>query len=216
METRERRKRVSDNRQFAPAAERNRDPILSVLKDLLEGSETVLEIASGTGEHAVHFASAFPDVTWQPTNFDDEHFTSAEAWREHAGLANIKPTLRLDACANPWPVEAPDYEHRDISAIFNANMIHISPWEVTLGLFNGASRILSPGNLMILYGPYKVDGEHTADSNKKFEDWLKGLNPGFGIRDIGEVSEVAKKEGLHHRQSIAMPANNFIQVFQKS
>jgi len=207
---------VTDLRQYAPAVSRNREPILDALRPLLPKNGTVLEIASGTGEHAAYFTSELPHLTWQPSNFEDEHLTSTEAWRLHTGLSNFRPAVKLDASSDHWPVEAPDYEHTPIRAIYNANMIHISPWFVTEGLFRGAGRILPFGAKIILYGPYKIDGRHTAQSNTEFDTWLKAKDERFAVRDIADVSQEALKNGLMHLQSIPMPANNFIQVFEKS
>ncbi len=207
---------MTDLRQFAPAASRNREPILKALLPLLPNDGTVLEIASGTGEHAAYFTGALPHITWQPSNFEEEHLTSTEAWRRHTGLSNFMPVVKLDASTNYWPVETPDYKHTPIRAIYNANMIHISPWFVTEGLFRGAGRILPAGAKVFLYGPYKINGRHTAQSNHEFEDWLKAKDERFAVRDIADVSQEALKNGLTHQQSIPMPANNFIQVFEKS
>ncbi len=207
---------MTDLRQFAAATSRNREPILTVLRPLLPKEGTVLEIASGTGEHAAYFTSELPHLTWQPSNFEETHLSSTEAWRLHTGLNNFKPVIKLDASSDLWPVEAPDYEHAPIRAIYNANMIHISPWFVTEGLFKGAGRILPKGAKVFLYGPYKINGLHTAQSNHEFEGWLKAQDDRFGVRDIAEVAEEALKNGIRHLQSIPMPANNFIQVFEKS
>lgn len=207
---------MTDLRQFAAATSRNREPILNTLRSLLPNDGTVLEIASGTGEHAAYFTSELPHLTWQPSNFEEAHLTSTEAWRSHTGLSNFKSVVKLDASSDHWPVEAPDYAHAPIRAIYNANMIHISPWFVTEGLFRGAGRILPAGAKVFLYGPYKINGQHTAQSNHEFETWLKAKDESFAVRDIADVSQEALKNGLKHLQSIPMPSNNFIQVFEKS
>lgn len=206
---------MTDNRQFAPAIERNRAPILQCLRDHLPKNGTVLELASGTGEHATYFCEHLPMLTWQPTNFDQTHLQSTEAWQQFANLPNFKPVLELDATSDIWPVETPDYPYGSIDAIFNANMIHISPWSVTSGLFKGASRVLSAGGKLILYGPYRLNGEQTSSSNVEFEKWLKAQSLEFGVRDLADVQKEAARHGLDHRKSIAMPANNFIQIFEK-
>ena len=206
---------VTDARIFAPATERNRDHILKVFKDRLPETGHLLEVASGSGEHAAYLAPHFPNLKWQPTNYDDEHIVSTEAWRQHAAANNILPTLRLDAAAGNWPVEDEKYTHGPFDAVFNANMIHISPWIVCEGLFAGAGRVLKPGAHMYLYGPYMINGEHTAPSNAQFDVWLKDKDPGFGVRDLADVCRVAEKNNIQWVESLIMPSNNFIQVFEK-
>lgn len=207
---------MTDNRQFAPATERNRAPILDCLREYLPDRGTVLEIASGTGEHAAYFCEHLTNITWQPTNFDSDHLQSTAAWQQFANLQNFKPVLELDATADSWPVETADYQSLPIDVIFNANMIHISPWSVTRGLFKGASRVLPTGGKLILYGPYKLNGEQTSPSNAEFEKWLKAQNAAFGVRDLADVIAEGALHGITHLKSVTMPANNFIQVFQKT
>lgn len=199
----------SDKRQFAPAVERNKEPIVEALTPRLPKNGTILEIASGTGEHTVFFAENLPHLKWQPTNFEQHHLESTEAWRVHSGRQNIAKTLFLDATSETWPVEG----QNDFSGIFNANMIHISPWAVCEGLFAGAARVLDIGGKIFLYGPFKIDGEHTAPSNAEFEIWLKNKSEDFGVRDIEDVANVADKNGFKLEETIDMPSNNFIQVF---
>jgi len=205
-----------DNRIYAPAAARNRDAIYDCLKNRLPTTGSVLEIASGSGEHAAHLCPLFPEIMWQATNFEPQHLKSSIAWQEHCNLTNFPPVLELDACASTWPVDAPDYPHAPFDAIFNANMIHISPWSVCEGLFKGAARVLKPGGTIYLYGPFKIDGEHTALSNVKFEQWLKDMDLSFGVRDLEDVKDVAALNDFSHLESCTMPANNFIQVFRKN
>lgn len=206
---------MADKRQFSEACERNKQAIYEKIRPFMLKQETLLEVASGTGQHAVFMAALFPDLKWQPSNLDRRQVESVEEWMKASPSPNILPPVQLDACQNCWPVEQDDYAGGEITAIFNANMIHISPWEVCLGLMAGAGRILPPKGQLILYGPYKVNGRHTASSNQKFENWLKSKNPDFGVRDIGEVVVVAEQNGLDHRESYEMPANNFLQLFEK-
>jgi SAM-dependent methyltransferase len=195
--------------QTSAAAGRNRDPILAVLREFLPGSGTVLELASGTGEHAVHFARALPDLLWQPTDRDDRAIASIEAHRAEAGLANLLAPLWLDAEQEHWPVENAD-------AVVAINMVDISPWRATEGLMAGAARVLRPGGVLYLYGPYREGGVHTAPSNEAFDRDLKSRNPEWGIRDVGDMTELAGRQYLHFVARIPMPANNLSLVFRRS
>jgi SAM-dependent methyltransferase len=195
--------------RHAPATERNRAPILDVLRRILPPRGTVLEVASGTGQHAVAFASALPGLTWQPTDADADALDSIRAWAAEAALANLAPPLPLDATrAQPWPVERAD-------AVVCINMIHIAPWEACTGLMRGTGQVLSPGGALVLYGPYRLEGRHTAPSNAAFEDWLKAQDPRFGVRDLEAVTEEAARHGLTLLETVPMPANNFTVVFRK-
>lgn len=204
-----------DRRQYSPSSERNKDPILDVLKSRLPAPGTILEIASGSGEHAVHFAPQLPKYTWQPSNYEQDQLDSVMDWVLHVPSDNLCSPVLLDATAAIWPVEKPDYKAPKITGIFNANMIHISPWAVCEGLMAGTGRILEPGGRLYLYGPYKIDGQHTAPSNVKFEHWLKSKSPEFEVRDQQQVIDEARKNGLKHIEAVAMPANNFLQIFEK-
>jgi len=204
-----------DGRRFAPATARNRDVILEVLKAYLPPQGSVLEIASGTGEHGHYFTPHFPDLIWQPTDYLPENLSSISAWQTHEARENFLPPKILDATSAIWPVEDVDYPHKNITAIFNANMIHIAPWEVCIGLFEGAGRVLETGGLLFLYGPYKINGAQTAPSNAEFDVWLKNKHPDFGVRDIEAVVDLGQANGLSHIKSLPMPANNFIQIFKK-
>ena len=196
-----------DERRYAAAAERNREPILSVLREVLPERGLVLEVASGTGQHAAHFAAALPDLTFQPSELEPAMHASIAAWC--AGLPNVLlPALALDVASQPWPVPALD-------AVFNANMIHIAPWQVCIGLIEGASRHLRSGGLLLMYGPYKIGGRHTADSNAAFDLRLRGENPSWGVRDLEAVTELAEGRGLTFARRVAMPANNQTLVFRK-
>ncbi|HEX4861592.1 MAG TPA: DUF938 domain-containing protein, partial [Rhizomicrobium sp.] len=169
---------MTDARRFSPSTARNREPILAVLKRALGEHTRVLEIASGAGEHAVFFARAMPHVHWQPSDPDAASRESIAAWTAHEGLANVAPPLAVDVCGD-WKADGP------FDAVVAINMIHIAPWAATAGLFAGAARVLRPGGVVFLYGPYKREGRHTAPSNEAFEAWLKAQDPAFGVRDLG-------------------------------
>lgn len=192
----------------ASSVVRNRDPILAVLRQVLPGAGMVLEIASGTGEHAVHFAAALPHLTWQPTDQDEQALSSIAAHRTASGLPNLLSPLRLDAAAPDWPVKRAD-------AVVAINMVHISPWRATQGLMAGARRVLPPGGLLYLYGAYKENGVHTAPSNEAFDQDLRRRNPEWGVRDLEAVADLATGLGLELVERIPMPANNLSVVFRK-
>ena len=198
---------MTDTRRFSPSTARNRGPILDVLRDVLPVNARVLEIASGTGEHAVFMAQALPATTWQPSDPDAESRASIEAWIAQEGFANVAAPLAIDVRARDWSVTGP------FDAVIAINMIHYSPWESTQALFEGAARLLGPGGVVFLYGPYKRDGRHTAPSNAEFETWLKARDPAFGVRDLGEVEGVATRFGFSLRKVLEMPANNLSLVF---
>jgi cyclopropane fatty-acyl-phospholipid synthase-like methyltransferase len=199
---------MSNTRLQSPSAARNRDPILAVLRQHLDGAHTVLEIASGSGEHVVHFAAALPGVTFQPTDPDGPSRASVDAWVAERGLANVRPALALDVTAQPWPVAEAD-------AVVCINMIHISPWAATLGLMRGAAQVLPPGGVLFLYGPYRRGGAHTADSNAAFDANLRGRSAAWGIRDLEAVAEAAEAEGFGAPVVVPMPANNFSVIFRR-
>ena len=193
----------------APAVARNREPILAVLRQRLAGQRLALEIASGTGEHAAWFCASLPELTWQPTDCDPEALASIAAWREAADLPNFLSPLKLDAgAADPWPVTRAD-------AVVAINMIHIAPWQATEGLLAGAARVLPAGGLLLLYGPFREDGVHTAASNAEFDLSLQARNPAWGVRDRGEVAALAARHGLLLAERIEMPANNLSLVFRQ-
>jgi len=198
------------HRLFYPATERNRDPILSVLKRFLPPEGEVLEIASGSGEHVVHFAKAYPDIKWQPSDLEEDCLKSILSWKDHLSLENIQPPLSLNTTQSEnWP-------QNQFDALICINMVHISPWEATLGLMEKAAHHVKSGGFLYLYGPYLVDGEHTAPSNISFEGWLKQKDERFGVRDMGEVAAVAVANDLVLEATIAMPANNFSLVFRRN
>ena len=198
-----------DHRRHAPATERNQEPILQVLTRVLPTEGTVLELASGTGQHAAFFARHFPVLVWQPTDRDGESFSSITAWAELAGATNVRPPFPLDATQDPWPVDT-------VQAIFNANMIHIAPWPVCLGLMRGAGRHLAPGGVLVLYGPFRVGGAHTAPSNAAFDADLRQRDPAWGVRDLEAVIEAAAARDLTFAERVPMPANNQTLIFRHS
>jgi len=197
-------------RQTAPATARNREPILDVLKGWLPNrpDALILEIAAGTGEHAVYFAPHFPKSTWQPTDMDAAARASITAWASETGVENVFSPLSLDVRDSKWPVDKAE-------AVVCINMIHISPWACTEGLMAGAARTLDEGGVLVTYGPYKRDRRHTAPSNDAFDLNLRSRNPEWGIRDMDEVTAEAEKNGLQRRDIVTMPANNFCLVFEK-
>ncbi len=195
--------------QVNAAAERNKDPILGVLERFLPQQGLVLEIASGTGQHVAHFAAAHQSLTWQPTDANDELFESIAAHAKDAGVSNVLPAVLLDVTQDQWPVSTAD-------AMVCINMIHISPWETTPGLFAGAGRLLSDGDKILLYGPYRRDSRHTAPSNEAFDASLRARNPSWGLRDMESVIEAAQIAGFDLEDIVEMPANNFCVVFSKA
>jgi cyclopropane fatty-acyl-phospholipid synthase-like methyltransferase len=202
----------ADERRFSAAAARNSAPILKVLKRILPANGVVLEIGCGTGEHAVHFAAAMPSVTWLPSDPDSGSRASTARWIKFAGLSNVLPPLDIDVCAKSWGVE----ERAPFDAIVSLNMVHIAPWEASLGLFAGASRLLRVGGLLFLYGAFMRDGVHSAPSNAEFDASLKARNLSWGVRDIVDLERVGESSGLSLRETVEMPANNMSLVFWKS
>jgi hypothetical protein len=200
---------MSDHRQHAPAAARNRDPILAMLRDVLPRTGTVLEIASGSGEHILHFAQALPDLTFQPSDPSSEARQSIAAWAAESGLANLRPPLALDAAAPPWPIAAAD-------SMLCINMIHISPWAATEGLMRGAAALLPPGAPLYLYGPYRRAGVPTAPSNEAFDRSLRSRDPTWGLRDLEAVAALAAAAGFSGPVVTEMPANNLSVVFRRA
>lgn len=192
-------------RLHAAAADRNREPILGVLRRVLPPAGRVLEIASGTGQHAAFFAAALPALRWQPSDPSSAHLQSIGARAQGAG--NIAAPVALDVERWPWPVS-------DADAILNINMIHIAPWSATEALFRGATRVLSPRGVLVLYGPFKREGQHTAESNQRFDERLRDEDPRWGVRDLVDVQAVATTAGFLPPEIISMPANNLSLVFR--
>lgn len=199
---------TDDPRRHAPATQRNRDPILAVLRRFLPQTGLVLEVASGTGEHAAYFASHMPMLDWQPSDPDAAACASIAGWAEAARLQNLRAPLTLDAAASDWPIARAD-------AVLCINMIHISPWAATLGLMAGAARILPAGAPLILYGPYVRAEVETVASNRAFDADLRMRNPAWGLRDLADVTAVAADAGLVRETVIEMPANNLMVVFRR-
>jgi SAM-dependent methyltransferase len=197
-----------DLRGFSPSTARNKEPILQILREVLPASGSVLEIASGTGEHAVFFAERLPGLQFQPSDIDPKAHTSINAWLSSLQLPNVSPPLSLDASDAEWPSLSFD-------AVLNMNMAHISPWEATLGLLRNAAKVLRPDGLLYMYGPFRVKQQHTAPSNESFDQSLRERNPRWGIRDLEAVAEAAANEGLLLERTVAMPANNFSLLFYR-
>ena len=200
--------RMTSAARSAPAAARNHAPILRVLRDRLPRSGRVLEIASGTGEHAVWFSGALPGVIWQPTDPDPEALRSIAAWRDTTDRPNLLPPLPLDAAADVWPVSQAD-------AVVVINMVHIAPWTATQGLIAGAARVLTQSGLLFLYGPFREGGVHTGAGNAAFDADLRARDPSWGIRDLDDIAALASRHGFTAPERIAMPANNLSVVFRR-
>ena len=209
---------MTDARMYAPAAQRNRDAILQVLRGLMTPCAFVLEIASGSGEHAAHFAAALPDCRFQPSDPDPERRASIDAWAAASGLANVLPALSLDAMAHDWPIpiSSPAASSSGADAVLCLNMIHIAPWAAALGLVRHAARVLRPEGALLLYGPFRRGGAHTAPSNAAFDRDLRERNPDWGIRDVEAVAEVAADAGFSAPDIVEMPANNLSLAFRKA
>ncbi|MDR9439218.1 MAG: DUF938 domain-containing protein [Halomonas sp.] len=193
----------------SPAVARNRQPILTVLQQVLPEAARVLEVASGSGEHAVHLAGAAPGWTWQPSDPAPRALASIAAWQEAAGLANLRQPRQLDVLADGWPAEPFD-------AVVAINLLHISPWRVTEALMAGAGASLVPGGVLYLYGPFRREGRHTAPSNAAFDADLRARDPNWGIRDLEAVTAEAERCGLSLDQVVVMPANNLSVVFRQA
>jgi Protein of unknown function (DUF938) len=200
---------MSDQRRYAPATERNREPILQVLKTIVPATGTVLEIASGSGQHSTFFAPHFPLVQWQPSDPDPECLASIASWQAAQPTPNLLPPLTLDAqYPDTWPITACD-------VMVCINMIHIAPWSATQGLLAGAQRILGPGGLLYLYGPFIQPEQPMAPSNQDFDAALRDQNPAWGIRDLTTVTDLARAHNLHRTTILTMPANNLSIIFCK-
>jgi SAM-dependent methyltransferase len=201
-------RQLEDGRWLAPAAERNQAPILAELNRILPSAGLVLEVASGTGEHIVHFASALPGLTWQPSDPDATFRRSIEAWIAKEAPANVRMPVYLDVLRLPWPVTQAD-------VVLCINMIHVSPWAATQALLDGAKRILPAGGVLFLYGPYRRFGQHTAPSNAAFDEQLRTSDPEWGLRDLEAVTELARAAGFRLSDVVDMPSNNFSVVFRR-
>jgi hypothetical protein len=195
-------------RRSAPAAQRNREPIAEVLREWLPSSGLVLEIASGTGEHAVDFAERFPALEWQPSDIHPDALASIEDWRGGSRLANLRQPLTIDASSSDWPIKRAD-------AVLSINMVHISPWSSALGLLEGASRLLDAGAPLILYGPWLKGDIETAPSNLNFDADLKQRDPQWGLRSVEEFEAAAAGRNMRLAATRAMPANNSMLLLRR-
>ena len=197
-----------DPRRHAPAAGRNRLPILKVLREYLPQFGTILEVASGTGEHISFFAAAMPHLNWQPTDINNEALLSTAAYCKNASLANLALPKRLDVTSSNWP-------YAPVASVLCINMIHIAPWSCSLGLVRGAAQVLEGHGPLVLYGPFKRNGIHTAPTNAAFDQMLQRKNPGWGVRDIEAVEAEARDVGLDESTAIEMPSNNFCLILRR-
>ena len=194
-------------KRHAPATARNSEPLAVVLAEELPDRGLVLEIASGSGEHAVFLARRFPALDWQPSDVDPEALASVDAWAAEAAVANLRPAIALDAAQANWPIAAAD-------AVLCVNMVHISPWSAAVGLFTGAGRILTSGAPLVLYGPFIEPGRETAPSNLAFDQSLKQRNSEWGLRNTADLDALAADHGLRRTARHAMPANNLVLVYR--
>ncbi len=199
----------ADHMRDAPSARRNRGPILQVLEQWAPREGVALEIAAGTGQHAVHFSAALPGLRWQPSDINPAALVSIAAWQQAEGTANLLPPVQLDVTSEQWPIDRADL-------VVCINMIHISPWAATEGLMRGAARLLSNEGTLFLYGPYHVGGKPTAPSNASFDAHLRTRDPRWGVRHIEDVQAEAAANGLVKASMISMPANNFSVIFKRS
>lgn len=198
----------------SPSAERNKQPILDVLRQVLPPRGSALEIASGTGQHAAWFAAGLPGWTWQPTEADASALPLIAAWTAQAGVTNVRPPLRLDVMAPAWPVDGAAFSE-PFDAVYCANMLHISPWATCGALMRGCARHLAPAGVLITYGPYLEDGVPTAPGNLSFDQSLRAQNPAWGIRRLDDLIREAERAGLAFHRRHAMPANNLLLVFNR-
>ena len=204
----------SVSKRFAPATERNRNPILSVLRAHLPASGTVLEVSSGTGQHAAHFAAQLPHLWWQPTEVGETNLASIAAWRDEVNVPNLLAPQALDVLdMTRWVEQATLPE--PVSAIVNINMVHIAPWSCCEALFHGSSRVLKSGDPLLLYGPFKQGGQHTAPSNSAFDAQLRSQDPRWGVRDVEAVIDTAGESAFEYKTDIPMPANNLMLLFRR-
>ena len=194
-------------KRHAPATARNSEPLAEVLAEELPDRGLVLEVASGSGEHAVFLARQFPALEWQPSDVDLEALASVDAWAAEAGCANLRPAIALDAAQANWPIAAAD-------AVLCVNMVHISLWSAAVGLFTGAGRILTSGAPLVLYGPFIEPGRETAPSNLAFDQSLKQRNSEWGLRNTADLDALAADHGLRRTARYAMPANNLVLVYR--
>jgi SAM-dependent methyltransferase len=200
---------LRDARRAHPAATRNQEPLLAVLRRIFPSTGRVLEVASGTGQHAAFFAGALPGLQWHTSEYDPDAFDSIEAWRQASHPDRIRSPVRIDATATVWPVERVD-------AMLCVNMLQVSPWAAALGLLAGAARTLTPGAPLVVYSPMSRGGVHISRGNAEFDALLKAEDPALGVRDADALIEAATAQGLRHDETIDMPANNTVLVFRQS
>ncbi|WP_267383776.1 DUF938 domain-containing protein [Cyanobacterium sp. uoEpiScrs1] len=203
----------NDLRQYAPATQRNRDSIFKILTSILPPKGNILEIASGTGEHAVYFASKLKNYQWIPSEPDEMRKKSIEAWQKFCPSSNCQSPININVLNSSWTKKLKNIE---LIAIVNINMIHISPWEACLGLVKGAGSLLTSGGILYLYGPYKQGGKHTATSNQLFDEYLCAQNQAWGVRHLEDVIEISQQQGFKFMQTVNMPANNLSVIFEKN
>ena len=192
---------------YAESCEQNQDPILDVLQEIFSDRQHVLEIASGTGQHAVYFGQALPHLTWQTSELAQNH-EGIQAWLDEALLPNVLPPISIDVNDPDWPIAKVD-------SIFNANTVHIVAWKAVESMFDGVARVLDAGGLLCLYGPFNYGGKFTSESNARFDVWLKMRDPNSGVRDFEALNQLAESHGLELQKDVAMPANNRILVWRK-
>ncbi|HEX2257558.1 MAG TPA: DUF938 domain-containing protein [Afifellaceae bacterium] len=206
-----------DGRLDAPAFHRNLEPIWSVLGPVLEDrAGHVLELGSGTGQHSVTYAARTPAAVWWPSDYNPAHIASIEAWRRYSRLENVRPPLAIDLAEPGWRVDAAEVaEAGGFLAFFCANVLHIAPWRVAEGLFDGAGRQLRPDGRLFVYGPFMREGRHTAPSNAAFDASLRRENPEWGVRDMGQLAALAESNGLRMSEAVDMPSDNFVLVFER-
>ena len=194
-------------KQYSEACDQNRDPILAVLDKELTGCHRVLEIGSGTGQHAVYFGRHLPHLTWQTSDVDGNH-ASIHAWLDEAQLPNVEPPLSLEVSGQDWPQEEYD-------GVFSANTTHIMSWPQVIAMFSGIGKLLVAGGVFCLYGPFNYNGEFTSESNARFDDWLKARDPLSGVRNFEDLEELARKAGMSFCQDYQMPVNNRLLIWKK-
>ncbi|MEY4766031.1 MAG: hypothetical protein RI907_2704 [Pseudomonadota bacterium] len=202
---------MTATKPHAPSCERNRAPILAVIGPELAAARHVLELGSGTGQHAVHFAAALPHLSWQTTERTPDQLAGIRLWLGEAGLPNTPPPCALDVTTQPWLLPQAPYD-----AVFTANTLHYMPWGAVQALFRGLPQVLGVGGLFMAYGPFRLDGQHTADSNVQFDRWLAGVDPSFAVRDLGDIDALAAAAGLQPVARHPMPANNFLVIWRRA
>lgn len=207
---------AADGRLDGPAFHRNHEAIWSALSPHLdEASGDVLELGSGTGQHATEFAGRSPSLIWWPSDIAPAHLASIAAWGQQANLRNLRPPQRIDLCDPVWTWRNDAGDASPLTAMVCNNVLHISPWQVSQNLLAGAGRLLRVGGHLFIYGPFKRDGRHTAPSNADFDASLRARNPHWGVRDVSELETLAKNAGLTLADIVAMPANNLVLVFAR-